>query len=654
MDTGMTGPPAQGDAVPAPVAARDASDPALLAVAEQPLAMPPQDFAEIVPITREAKRRGYWVPRAAVFFGAALLTTAFAYELYGVLSVVQVTPLQLGFLVLSTISFGWIALGTLSCAMGFLPLFAGEKADSVRLAKTITTPAHRTALLFPVHHEDPASIAGTITAIAEELEAIGQAKAFDIFILSDTRGEAAGTAEEAAYRDLVERLKDRLAVYYRRRIEATARKAGNIKDWVERFGGAYEQFIILDADSVMSGDALVKLALAMDADPNAGLIQTVPRIVGGSTLLQKLQQFACNVYGPSVAAGLAFWHRDQGNYWGHNAVIRTRAFATAAGLPDLPGEKPFGGHIMSHDFVEAVLLQRAGWGVHMVPSVAGSFEGVPPSLADLVVRDRRWAQGNLQHLKIVAKRGLTTMGRVHLAMGAFSYLVSAIWALSLIVGIVLTLQSQQLFPSYFQDSKTLFPIWPVIDPGAAMRLFLATMAVVLLPKWLGMVLEIKRAYHAGELFGTPRAIVGVIIETLFSMLLAPILMMTQTAAIVQIWLGHDSGWKAQSRGGDAIALKDALRSHWLHSALGILVAFICWETSPGLLVWMSPVILGLVLSGFVHWLTAQPAGPVFAALLSTDEERQPAPILQRADRHTDIWSKRIAANTTDRNLANAA
>lgn len=649
----MTGPPpASGETVPVPT--RDASDPRLLSVAEQPLAMPPQDFAETVAITRAAKRRGYWVPRAAVFFGAALLTAAFAYELYGVLSVVRVTPLQLGFLVLSTISFGWIALGTLSCAMGFLPLFAGEKADSVRLAKKITTPAHRTALLFPVHHEDPASIAGTITAIAEELEAVGQTKAFDIFILSDTRGEAAGMAEEAAYRELIERLHGTIAVYYRRRIEATARKAGNIKDWVERFGGGYEQFIILDADSVMSGEALVKLALAMDADPHAGLIQTVPRIVGGSTLLQKLQQFACNVYGPSVAAGLAFWHRDQGNYWGHNAVIRTRAFATAAGLPDLPGQKPFGGHIMSHDFVEAVLLQRAGWGVHMVPSVAGSFEGVPPSLADLVVRDRRWAQGNLQHLKIVGQRGLTPMGRIHLAMGAFSYLVSAIWALSLIVGIILTLQSQQFFPNYFQDSKTLFPIWPVIDPGAAMRLFLATMAVVLLPKWLGMVLEIKRAYHASELFGTPRAIAGVIIETLFSMLLAPVLMMTQTAAIVQILLGRDSGWKAQSRGGQAIALKDALRMHWLHSALGALVAFICWETSPGLLVWMSPVILGLILSGFVHWLTAQPAGPVFAALLSTDEERQPAPILQRTDRHTDVWSKRLAALAAEGKLANAA
>ena len=175
---------------------------------------------------------------------------------------------------------------------------------------------------------------------------------------------------------------------------------------MERFGADYESFVILDADSVMSGRTLVRLARAMMLNPTVGLIQTVPRLTGGETLLQRLQQFAANVYGPAVAAGLAFWHRHQGNYWGHNAIIRTAAFAGAAGLPALPGRPPFGGHIQSHDFVEAVLLQRAGWGVHMVPTADGSYEGLPPSLIDLVVRDRRWAQGNLQHLSIVPRRGL--------------------------------------------------------------------------------------------------------------------------------------------------------------------------------------------------------------------------------------------------------
>ena len=234
------------------------------------------------------------------------------------------------------------------------------------------------------------------------------------------------------------------------------------------------------------------------------------------------------------------------------------------------------------------------------------------------------------------------MGRVHLGMGACSYLVSAVWAASLGVGVVLALQGQQMIPSYFQDSKTLFPIWPVMDPGAAMRLFLATMAVVLLPKALGLILEIKRAAMARELFGMPRAFAGVATETVFSILIAPILMMTQTAAVFEILLGRDSGWKAQRRDAGDITLVEAVRWHAKHTAAGVLLGLMCWWASPGLLLWMSPVVLGLVLSGPVHWLTARPAGQVLSALLSTDEERNPASIIERTARESEVWSRRLA------------
>jgi membrane glycosyltransferase len=226
-------------------------------------------------------------------------------------------------------------------------------------------------------------------------------------------------------------------------------------------------------------------------------------------------------------------------------------------------------------------------------------------------------------------------------MGAFAYIVSAIWAASLAVGVVLALQGQQILPSYFLDSKTLFPIWPVIDPGAAMRLFFATMAVVLLPKALGLILEIKRANRARELFGLPRAVAGVAIETIFSMLLAPILMMTQTASVLQILIGQDSGWKAQRRDAEGIEFTDALRFHWRHALAGVLLALVCWEASPGLLVWMAPVVLGLILSGPLNWLTAQPAGPALSVLLATPVDRSPASILLRARRHTAAWMERL-------------
>jgi len=477
-----------------------------------------------------------------------------------------------------------------------------------------------------------------VQAIALELQSMGCASAFDVFILSDTRDAREGAAEEAAFVPLKRRLKSIIPVYYRRRRDNPGRKSGNIKDWVRRFGAAYDHFVVLDGDSVMSGTTLVRLTLAMQRDEKAGLIQTVPRLTGAVTLLQHLQQFASNVYGLPVAAGLAFWHRDQGNYWGHNAIIRTKAFAEAAGLPTLPGSAPFGGDIQSHDFVEAVLLQRADWGVHMVPTVEGSYEGQPPTLPDVIARDRRWAQGNLQHLSIVPASGLTLMGRIHLLMGATSYLISLVWAASLVVGVVLALQGQQMIPSYFIDKKTLFPVWPVIDPGAALRLLFATMTIVLLPKMLGLLLEIKRAQHARETLGALRAALGVGTETIFSILISPILMVTQTVAVFQVLLRRDSGWRPQARASEGMRFLDSLNYHYRHMGLGALLALACWEASAVIVAWMSPVIVGLLLAGPLSWLMARPAGPLLRLLLSTPDCRCPPAIVESANRARSEWA----------------
>ncbi len=607
-----------------------------------PLDMPVQDFAKPVEAVAEVRRRGYWVPRTAIFAGAAVLTGAFAQELFSILSFVVITPVQFLFLILSTIAFGWIAIGSLSAALGFLPLFTGERPDTIEPPPPNSPLASRTALLFPVYHEDPARIAGAIEAMVRELADLGRNPCFDVFVLSDTRGDLDGAKEAAVYRALSAQLSDIASIYYRRRLQNTGRKAGNIADWVERFGASYQSFIVLDGDSVMSGGTLVSLAAAMEADDRAGLIQTVPRLVGGETLLQRLQQFACNTYGPAVAAGLAFWHRDQGNYWGHNAIIRTAAFAEAAGLPELPGRKPFGGHIMSHDFVEAVLLQRAGYGVHMMPSLQGSYEGMPPNIIDVVARDRRWAQGNLQHLAIVSQPGLTPMGRLHLGMGAASYLISGVWALSLVVGVVLALQGQQMIPSYFRDDKTLFPIWPTIDPGAALRLFMATMIVVLLPKALGLMLAWQQARRERSPFVAIRVTIGVLIETVYSMLIAPIFMVTQTVGAAEILAGRDSGWKPQKRSDGALTFDDAMWFARWHTAIGGIVGAIAWTVSPALLAWMSPVILGLVLAGPVSWLTSLKAGPLERWALATNEDRMPPPVLVDAGHRSSDWARKIA------------
>ena len=209
--------------------------------------------------------------------------------------------------------------------------------------------------------------------------------------------------------------------------------------------------LILDADSLMTGDTIVRLVAAMEAHPKVALIQTLPIVVNARSLFARWQQFAGRLYGPMLAAGIAWWHGSEGNYWGHNAIIRVRAFAEQAGLPELRGRKPFGGHILSHDFIEAALMRRGGWAIHMAPTLGGSYEETPPSISDFAARDRRWCQGNLQHLALLPTRGFHWVSRLHLLTGIGSYLTAPLWLIFLVFGILVSLQAQFVRPEYFPE-----------------------------------------------------------------------------------------------------------------------------------------------------------------------------------------------------------
>ncbi len=321
---------------------------------------------------------------------------------------------------------------------------------------------------MPTYNEDPARVFAALQAMHEELAAADRLEAFDFFVLSDTTDPAVWIAEEAAFLRLRAAVAGegggREHVFYRRRRDNIERKAGNIAEWVQRFGGAYDHMLILDADSVMTADAVVRLAEAMERHPKAALIQTLPVLVNGRTLFARFQQFAGRIYGPLIAHGVAWWHGHDGNYWGHNAIIRVAPFAAHAGLPHIEGRKPFGGHIMSHDFVEAALMRRAGWSIHMVPGLPGSYEESPPSLIDFAARDRRWCQGNLQHLAVLPARGLHWVSRIHFLVGVGAYLSAPLWLLFLAVGMALALQARFVPPDYFSKDFSLFPTWPAQDP----------------------------------------------------------------------------------------------------------------------------------------------------------------------------------------------
>ncbi len=597
---------------------------------ESPLAMPAQDLSEAPPRRTPARRaRSPWAARAFVFALAAVLTAYGAREMYEVVSVSGTTVLQWVLLGLFTVNFSWIALAFTSAVLGFAVLCGRPRpAASARLAT-------RTAVLMPVYNESTARTFAAVEAIRSSVEATGQGAAFDWFVLSDSTRPDAWVAEERAFLDLRRRLGPDARVHYRHRAKNHHRKAGNIADFVGRWGGSYDHMLVLDADSLMTGDCVVALAAAMQADPDAGIVQSLPLIINRNTLFARVQQFAARVYGPVIAAGLSAWSGRDGNYWGHNAIIRTRAFAAHCGLPDLPGKPPFGGHILSHDFVEAALIRRAGWSVYMLPTLAGSYEESPPSLTDVAVRDRRWAQGNLQHSRVIGSAGLALASRQHFATGIASYVASPLWLAQLVVGVAIAFQvaygPRQYFPS---GDFQLHPTWPRFDPVRALQLFGVTMGILLGPKFLGYILALIDPATRRGCGGGLRLTASAVVEVLLSALIAPTAMLVQSGSVAQILMGRDTGWNPQRRDDGSIPVRDIVRRHWWHTALGLVAGLSAFLVATSLFLWMSPTVIGLVLAVPISWASGSLAlGLALRArgLLVTPEETDPPAIAAAAN-----------------------
>ncbi len=595
--------------------------------AETPLAMPSRRL-DVAPTPRPTSATvSIGGRRLFIFAGAAVLTGAGAYEMYDVLKVGGVTTLEALVLGLFLLLFAWIAFSFMSAVAGFFVLL-GRRPDVLPIDTNEPLPrlSARTAMLLPTYNEDPHHLLARLRAMVESVRDTGQADAFDWYLLSDTTDPDIWVAEELAFIELRRACSsDRL--YYRHRMENTAKKAGNIAEWVRRFGAAYDHMVILDADSLMSGDTIVRLSGAMEGRPQAGLIQTLPVIVNARTLFSRLQQFAGRLYGPLIAAGNAWWHGSESNYWGHNAIIRVSAFAEAAGLPELRGRKPFGGHILSHDFVEAALMRRAGWEIYMAANLGGSYEEVPPSLLDFAARDRRWCQGNLQHIAVLPARGLHWLSRLHLLTGIGSYLTAPMWLLFLLMGILISLQAYFVRPEYFPKGFALFPTWPAQDPVLAAWVFAATMGLLILPKLMAYVVLLARREERVGFGGGLRVLTAVVSETLLAALIAPSMMIFQSMAVADILLGRDAGWQVQRRGDGVVSRVEIYRKFGLPTLCGVGMALGAYAISLPLLLWMSPVILGLLLSIPMGILTSS---PLHGELFATPEDNHPPAVVARA------------------------
>lgn len=579
--------------------------------------------------------------RRSVFFGSVMLVnlaaTLWLADLFWRMGFQKAHyPLLAVFILLN----GLLTLGSFHAIFGAFDILMGRRraVRITRLAEGRGGPlTKRHAVVMPVYNEDSTKTCARIEAIYRSIEATGHLDAFDFFILSDTRDLDLWIQEETAWTNLCRRLGGFGRIYYRRRKTNENRKAGNIGDFVRTWGGGYEAMLVLDADSLMDGADIVKMARVMEAYPRLGILQTPPKLIRGSSVFTRLQQFAMRLYGPLFIRGLNFWQLGGGSYWGHNALIRLKPFSEYCELPALPGREPFGGRILSHDFVEAALMVAEGWEVWLAWDIEGTYEEAPPTLVDHLIRDRRWMQGNLQHMWLIFARKLPFPTRMHLFMGIMAYLGSPLWFIFLLLGTWIAWER-------FSSNLSLLPFETYVDRwfginGVEQSLILTGVifALLFLPKILAVTFGILHPPTRRSFGGMFPMLAGSMMETFVSMLLAPCIMAAHTMMVISFILGRAVGWGNQNRETDGTSWGDALRFHAVPTVLGIAWTALAITISHTFAAWMSPILLGLVLSAPVSvWTSRTRYGRALARrkILATPEELNPPEVMKLADAAT--------------------
>jgi membrane glycosyltransferase len=505
-----------------------------------------------------------------------------------------IDALRTGLIVLST---WWLAWGAVTALLG---LTSGIVAP---LASTAPIQG-RTVVIVPVYNEDPVATFARIAAMDDSLHACNPLVQIDFAILSDTRDVQIAALEQRWFARLVARQGAQTRMFYRRRKDNTGRKAGNIEAFITASGGAWDYAVILDADSLMEGATLLEMIRRLEADPKLGLLQTLPKVIGAHSIFGRAMQFAAAFHSPAFARGLAAMQGRSGPFWGHNAIIRIRAWAESCGLPVLPGPPPFGGHILSHDSVEAALLARAGWTVRLDDDLEGSYEGGPENIIDHAKRDRRWCQGNLQHSKVVTAPGLLGWSRFALFQGIFAYLAPLIWLAFIAASIAAIPLATEL--DYFPMPDWPFPVFPNDQTPKAIGLALGIFGLLVLPKLL-IGLEAALAGRARRFGGAARTMGSVLAELALSSLVAPVLLAFQSRSVIQVLLGRDGGWPPNNRGDGGLALAEAWAAgRWisLWGAAGIATTHYFAQV---LTLWLLPVTLPMLVAPLLIWWTSRPA-----------------------------------------------
>ncbi len=559
------------------------------------------------PGTGWARRCAFAVP----VLGLSALGTALAAHV----TAGSLDPLRLPLLALLFLNLLYAALTGWPAVLGFLARACG-RALSVRAEPSGLT---RTALAMPIHEEDPKAVFAAVEAMAASVGRMGL-HGVDIFVLSDTRSPDGAEAERVEFEALLARAPAGPAIRYRRRAGNAGRKVGNLADFRREWGEAYDYMVVLDADSLMGGATIGRLIGLMDANPGVGIIQTVPYPVGRETLFARIQQFATRLYGPALVEGLTFWQQSDGNYWGHNAIVRIAPFAAHCDLPTLPGREPFGGEILCHDVVEAGLMRGAGWGVWVLPQVEESYEAVPANMADFAGRERRWCQGNLQHAALLRHRGLRAVGRFHLAYGIVNY---AAGPLTVALALLATLDA-----ALGEGAASM-----LLSGGGTARAGLAALVAVLL--WAGKLLSLGEAVadpaEAARFGGRGRLLRSAALEQAAATVAFPLMLMLYCRYVADLLRGKAVRWDPQARDDRGVGWAEAWDQFGWCAVAGAGWAVALCLYAPSLLPWMAPVaggLLAVVPAVVASSRTGLGAGARAAGLFLTPEEIEPPRVLR--------------------------
>ncbi len=539
--------------------------PATLLMPDQDLHAPFEDISapglghRIVPTT--ARRLLFVLPLVFSAIVAAILVTAFRSD-------GQLTLSETVLIALMALLSGWEAIPSANAIIG---LIVAQRPQSPGPEEKLTI-----AILATIRDENANDVIAGKLKLLRSLQHNSHHR-FALHVLSDSclppnvKDERQLIAAEYP-----------LPVFHHHRSFNTDFKSGNIRDWIGRHGAAYDAFIILDADSEMDHHTAVALARSLASDPACGLIQTVPSVLPGNTRWQNMQSIASRYYGELQGHGLSAWMGDGANYYGHNAIIRTQAFATCAGLPHLEGRGLWNGTILSHDFVEAALLRRAGWAVRLMPTTTGSFEQAPTDIISHLKRDARWCLGNFQHGRILQSAGLHPLSRFHMVSGIFTYLSSAVWLATLV-------------------------LWGLLDhtqTGAGGNLAASTFALIainlLLPRILGVVYATRPKPYLRW-----TVVTSAIAETLFSSLFAPSLMLQRVKIIGSTLANRKPSWAAFEKTNRSLVDHCAFHGLEVLSGLGLLAL-----VERGFLTfWFLPLAVCLVITPLLSWFSARPIQP---------------------------------------------